>query len=80
MTSIILLTPAKAAEARRETRQGAEGDEEGDGATGHTTASAYDCASHMLSRKALYYHSVLLLPLRLLVLRPAAAAQQHPPK
>ena len=34
-------TPAMAAEARRETRQGAEDDEEGDEATGHKTASAY---------------------------------------
>ena len=38
-------TLAMAAEARRETRQGAEGDEEGDGGDA-PTASAYDCASH----------------------------------
>ena len=33
-------TPAMAAEARRKTRLGAEGDEEGDGGDGHKTASA----------------------------------------
>ena len=40
-------TPAMAAEARRETRLGAEGDEEGDGGDGHKTASAYVYATHI---------------------------------
>ena len=57
-----------AAEARRETRQGAESREQramrmrrATEAMGHTTASAYMVAHHMLSRKALSFVSLFLL-------------------
>ena len=48
-------TPAMAAEARRETRQGAEGDEKGDGGKGDTRQRARTVTQHILSRKALSF-------------------------
>ena len=49
--------PAMAAEARRETRRGEEGDEEE--AAVHTTASADDCVSHA-EPQGLYHSSPAL--------------------
>ena len=51
-------TPAMAAEARRETRLGAEGDEEGDGGDGAQDSERVRYATqYILSRKALSFVS-----------------------